>query len=140
MLLRSLALVVCAGGLLSAAETPTFEKTVQPILTKTCSVCHNEQMASGNLNIAAFTKPSSILEMRTDWERILDKLRAGDMPPRGIPKPVGLDALIQYVQGEFDKADRNLTPDPGRVTARRLNRAEYTNTIHDLLGVAFRAE
>ena len=140
MLLRSLALVVCAGGFLSAAETPTFEKTVQPILTKTCSGCHNEQMASGNLNIAAFTKPSSIIDMRTDWERILDKLRAGDMPPRGIPKPAGLDALIQYVQGEFEKADRNLKPDPGRVTARRLNRAEYTNTIHDLLGVEFRAE
>ena len=29
-------------------------------------------------------------------------------------------------------------PDPGRVTARRLNRAEYNYTIHDLLGVDFR--
>ena len=44
------------------------------------------------------------------------------------------------MQGEFEKADRNIKPDPGRVTARRLNRAEYTNTIRDLLGVEFRAE
>src|SRR5207302_8598836 len=30
--------------------------------------------------------------------------------------------------------------DPGHVTAHRLNRNEYTNTIRDLLGVNFRAE
>ena len=33
-----------------------------------------------------------------------------------------------------------IKPDPGRVTARRLNRNEYSNTIRDLLGVDFRAE
>ena len=46
----------------------------------------------------------------------------------------------QYLTDEFEKADRNLKPDPGRVTARRLNRSEYTNTIRDLLAVEFRAE
>jgi hypothetical protein len=44
------------------------------------------------------------------------------------------------VQGELDKAERNVKPDPGRVTARRLNRAEYSNTIRDLLAVDFQAE
>jgi hypothetical protein len=33
-----------------------------------------------------------------------------------------------------------LAQDPGRVTARRLNRAEYSNTIRDLLGIDFHAE
>ena len=32
------------------------------------------------------------------------------------------------------------SPIPGRVTARRLNRAEYTNTIRDLLAIEFRAD
>ena len=62
------------------------------------------------------------------------------MPPPGVPRPKELDTAIQYVEGELDKADRNTRPDPGRVTARRLNRAEYTNTIRDLLAVDFRAE
>ncbi len=31
-------------------------------------------------------------------------------------------------------------PDPGRVTVRRLNRFEYHNTIHDLLGVDYDTE
>jgi len=127
-------------GLLQAADAPSFEKTVQPILTQTCSACHNEQNASGELNIEAFTKHASLTENRRDWQRIIDKLKGGEMPPPPVPKPAGLDALIQYVQGELDKAERNVKPDPGRVTARRLNRAEYTNTIRDLLAVEFRAE
>ena len=92
------------------------------------------------MNIAAFTKPASVVENRDDWQRIVDKLRAGEMPPPPMPKPANVDAAIQFLQGEFDKADRNTKPDPGRVTARRLNRVEYTNTIRDLLGVEFRAE
>ena len=51
-----------------------------------------------------------------------------------------MQALIHYVEGEFEKADRNIKPDPGHVTARRLNRSEYSNTIRDLLDVDFRAE
>ncbi len=64
------------------------------------------------------------------------------MPPKGIPRPpqAQIDSLLQFLQSEFDKADRNVKPDPGRVTARRLNRAEYSNTIRDLLAVDFHAE
>ena len=65
------------------------------------------------------------------------------MPPKGIPKPPPekMDALVKFVQGEFDRADRSTKPDPGRVTAHRLNhRTEYSNTIRDLLGVDFRAD
>ncbi len=61
------------------------------------------------------------------------------MPPRQLPRPdsAQLQQVVTWIQGEFDRADRNAKPDPGRVTARRLNRAEYNNTVHDLLGVSF---
>jgi hypothetical protein len=64
------------------------------------------------------------------------------MPPKGLPRPpqAQIDALVSFVRGEFENADRNVKPDPGRVTARRLNRTEYSNTIRELLGVDFRAE
>ena len=64
------------------------------------------------------------------------------MPPEGLPRlPASqIETLVKFVQGEFEKADRNVKPDPGRVTARRLNRNEYSNTIRDLLAVDFRAE
>jgi hypothetical protein len=140
MLSLRVPILVCAFAFSGAAADPTFDKTVAPVLNSTCSPCHNEQLASGGLNIAAFTHAASLTESRDGWDIILRKLRSGDMPPKGVPRPAQLDAVIQYLQAEFDKTDRNTKPDPGRVTARRLNRAEYTNTIRDLLAVDFHAE
>jgi hypothetical protein len=99
-------------------------------------------MASGGLNIAPYAAAASVTEHRDEWERILQKIRTGEMPPKGFPRPpeAELDALMKFVREEFERADRNVKPDPGRVTARRLNRNEYTNTIRDLLAVDFRAE
>jgi hypothetical protein len=134
-------LVLCAAGLCWGADGG-FEKAVQPVLTKTCAPCHNEQLASGGLNLGPFGRSASITEYREGWEKILRKLRSGEMPPPGVPRPAApqIDALVRFVRGEFEKADRNVKPDPGRVTARRLNRNEYANTIRDLLGVEFRAD
>src|SRR5437016_9038918 len=124
------------------SNSADFENIVQPVLANTCAPCHNDRVASGGLNLSLFSKPDSIAERREGWEKILQKLRTGQMPPKGVPLPPEgqIAALIQFIQGEFDKADRNTKPDPGRVTARRLNRNEYTNTIRDLLAVDFRAE
>src|SRR5215510_13207338 len=99
--LRNLTLGVCAAGLLQAADAPSFEKTVQPLLTQTCAACHNEQVQSGGLNIAGFIKASSVVENRQDWQRILDRLRSGEMPPPPMPRPAHMDAVIQFIQGEF---------------------------------------
>jgi Protein of unknown function (DUF1592)/Protein of unknown function (DUF1588)/Protein of unknown function (DUF1587)/Protein of unknown function (DUF1585)/Protein of unknown function (DUF1595) len=131
------ALLLSASGALAAQ---IFQTAVQPVITKTCTPCHNAQLASGGMNVAGFTKPESLSTDRPGWERILDRVRAGEMPPKFVPRPPELDAAVAFVQGEFEKADRNTRPDPGRVTARRLSRAEYSNTIRDLLAVDFRAE
>jgi len=142
--LRTIAMAIAAAGALCAANAPpaNFDTAVKPVLSKTCALCHNEKLASGGLNVKLLLSPDSIVTYREGWETILDKLRAGEMPPKGIPRPpeAQMQALIHYVQGEFDRADRNVKPDPGHVTARRLNRREYTNTIRDLLAVDFRAE
>ena len=128
-----------ACGFLAAADTATFEKTVVPVLTKACAPCHNENLASGGMNISQFTQAASLTKSRDGWDIIVRKIRGGEMPPKGMPRPAGMDAALSYLTDEFEKADRNVKPDPGRVTARRLNRSEYTNTIRDLLAVEFRA-
>jgi mono/diheme cytochrome c family protein len=120
----------------------TFESTIPPVFNKSCGPCHNDRMASGGLNLAPFTAASSVMEHRDDWERILQKIRTGEMPPKGMPKPPAeqLDAIAKFVHDKWEEADAKIPPDPGRVTARRLNRTEYSNTVRDLLGVDFRAE
>jgi len=137
-------IVLLAGVCLfqTAALAQTFDQSVRPLLTQTCRGCHNEKLASGGLDVAAFLDPASVAAKREGWELILDKLRSGEMPPPGIPKPSPekVDALVTYVEGQFEKADKNTKPDPGRIVAHRLNRNEYSNTIRDLLGVSFHAE
>src|SRR5579863_2120793 len=118
-----------------------FGKAVAPVLGKTCEQCHNSQFASGGFDAAPFLAPGSVLSQRDGWDLILRKLRAGEMPPKGIPRSEAeIDTLVKYVQGELDRIDLNTKPDPGRVVAHRLNRNEYANTIRDLLDVDFRAQ
>lgn len=140
---KLLLLLPFALQLAFATEKPvSFDKAVAPVLKQNCSGCHNEKLTSGGLNIAGFLDPASVTKSREGWERILAKLRAGEMPPKGLPRPTAeqMSALMNYVQGEFDRADKLVKPDPGRVTVRRLNRAEYANTVRDLLGVHFVAQ
>jgi hypothetical protein len=129
--------------LLGQSDKPrTFDHDVQPLLTKNCVMCHNDRMQSGGIDIRPFTQAASVIAAREPWERVLQKIRSGEMPPKGVPKPTveEIARLTAFLEAEWDKADRNTKPDPGRVTARRLNRVEYTNTIRDLLAVDFRAE
>ena len=118
------------------AQTADFANTVAPVLKNTCQTCHNPQMASGGLD---FTTLRSLGENREEWEKVLRRLKAGEMPPPGIPKPAGLPAMVRLIESTFDAADKNAPIDPGRVTARHLNRVEYQNTIRDLLAVNYQA-
>lgn len=125
-----------------AVDAAGFDRDVKPILKNTCSGCHNSTVMSGGVNLLAYTDPSTVATDREAWEKILQKVESGEMPPRGIPRPPQdkMAALVKFVHSEFDKQDAAVKPDPGRVTARRLNRNEYRNTIRDLLAVDFRAD
>jgi len=117
-----------------------FAKSIQPFFSANCYVCHSAQLKSGGVNLEAYQTAASVTQEREKWELILEKLRTGEMPPKPRPRPneAELKTVIAWIEGEFARADRLIKPDPGRVTARRLNRAEYNNTVRDLLGVNFR--
>lgn len=125
-----------------AVDTAGFDANVKPILKNTCSACHNATLTSGGVNLLPYLDASTLSDDRASWEKILQKIESGEMPPKGIPRPpqAKISALVDFLHTEFDKADAAIKPDPGRVTAKRLNRNEYRNTIRDLLAVEFRAE
>jgi cytochrome c553 len=133
---RVLALAVCAlCPLCSFADT--FQTAVQPFLAKNCVACHNDKLQSGGLNLKA---AADVAQSREEWEHVVEKLKAGEMPPKGMPRPsdAQVSAVTQWLEDEFAREDAALKPNPGRVTARRLNRYEYNSTIRDLLAVDFR--
>ncbi len=107
---------------------------------KNCVACHNQALANGDVNLATLTTESSFDEARETWERVVAKIKMGEMPPPGFPKPPAADVknVSSILETEFARQDRSAKPDPGRITARRLNKTEYNNTIRDLLGVDIR--
>ncbi|MCC7010144.1 MAG: DUF1592 domain-containing protein [Acidobacteria bacterium] len=126
-----------AAPRLTAAE---FARDVEPVLTYICSQCHNR---IANAPIETYLWPESIDTHRNEWETILAKVRSYEMPqPDPNFEPLeerDRAAMVAYLDRAFEEADLRMPPDPGRVTARRLNRVEYGNTIRDLLGIDFDA-
>ena len=117
-----------------------LEQTAWKLFDKNCIGCHNTKAKVGGLDMQAIHRPDTITRNRDTWESILRKVRTGEMPPQGSPRltPAEIKTLEGHIEGEFERADRRNASNPGRVTARRLNRAEYNNTIRDLLGVTYR--
>ncbi|MBI1764766.1 MAG: DUF1592 domain-containing protein [Acidobacteria bacterium] len=145
---RLLLLALAFGGWLASgtrapqAQQPPldsgFAKTILPFVTDNCVACHNGKKAAGSLNLETLSAAASLNERRAQWEHIVARLHAGEMPPKNAPQPdlAERKAVIEWLEAEFVRLDKLVAPDPGRVTARRLNRAEYNNTVRDLLGVA----
>jgi len=135
----TLALMLSGAVWSLSQQANTYETAVVPLLRETCSQCHNETTTSGGLNLKPLDRKESFTTHRAEWETVLRKLKAGEMPPPTMKKPAGLAAMTATIERELDRLDQNTRPDPGRITARRLNRTEYRNTIRDLLGVEFQA-
>ena len=67
-------------------------------------------------------------------------LESHAMPPDDQPELSDADrkTLVDWIEQTIYYVDCHSAPDPGRVTIRRLNRAEYNNTVRDLLEVDFK--
>lgn len=100
-----------------------------------CQRCHNETQKRGNLSLATFDA-SAAPRMADVAEKMVAKLRSGMMPPPGQKRPTAdtLNALVQSLESQLDSAAA-AKPNPGGRTFQRLNRAEYTRAIRDLLGL-----
>ncbi|MDQ6704836.1 MAG: DUF1592 domain-containing protein, partial [Acidobacteriota bacterium] len=104
---------------------------------KRCVSCHNTTVTSGGINLSAYRDAKTFAENREIWERVLAKVKTGEMPPPPLPRPPAAEihAVTSWLESEFARQDSAVVPDAGLVAARRLNRAEYNSTVRDLLGV-----
>ena len=95
-------------------------------------------MKTAGIALDGFVSADSINEDGAAWERIVRKLRTGEMPPPGMPHPAPemTAGVIQWAERELDWVAQ-AHPHPGRVTVHRLNRAEYNNAVRDLFAVEF---
>ena len=102
-----------------------------------CVGCHNDRMKSnyGNLSLESLDVRDVSAHMET-LEKVVRKLRKGQMPPEGRPRPdvATVEAFVSSLETALDRA-AGQEPNPGRVVTRRLNRVEYVNAVYDLLGL-----
>ena len=114
-----------------------FDNIVRPFVAENCVPCHGFKKQKNGLNLESFESAASLTDEHERWAEVVKKLRGREMPPEEEPQPPEhqRQAVAGWLAKELDRIDKLTPPDPGRVTARRLNRAEYNNTVRDLLGV-----
>lgn len=125
----------------SAAKfNDAIEKTVVPYVNKHCVQCHGPKKKNASLALHIYTDEKAILKDRKRWIEVIRMLSSGEMPPEKQPRPDLNDTekFLKVIHDIFTEADLKGPLDPGRLTMRRLNRAEYNNTIRDLVGVDFK--
>ncbi len=123
-----------AGGGRAPAAAPIDPRAV---LATHCSDCHGGGSARGDVDLDAALTAGGRAD-RALWDRVLENVRNGVMPPPGKPRPTAAEqtALQAFIQRDVQGVDCR-APDPGRVTLRRLNRDEYNHSIADLFGIDF---
>ncbi|MEO6004032.1 MAG: DUF1592 domain-containing protein [Opitutus sp.] len=130
-----------ANGADASAPNNLFDHQIKPLLEMYCYDCHGDGSHKGDVALDTISTSADIPADRETWQTVLHHVRTREMPPEDadqLPSDSERELLSGWIERElfhFDAAH----PDPGRVTLRRLNRAEYNNTIRDLIGVDFKA-
>jgi hypothetical protein len=128
-----------------AAEIPSMQtlsaeysaKTL-PLLKSFCLDCHSTEAMEGELDLERFHDLKSIRTNPQVWQKVLEMLDNGEMPPAKAtqPTPDQKRQLRQWVVSYLEAEALAGAGDPGPVVLRRLSNAEYTYSIQDLTGVA----
>jgi hypothetical protein len=123
----------------NAVNGALFDKEIGPLYAKYCGGCHGGKEAVGGMDLSGDKTFAQALKNRKHWDKAILNVDAGNMPPPNMPQPTLAERkkMVDAFQGLLTQIDCQLN-DPGRVTMRRLNRAEYNNTVRDLLSVDLR--
>src|SRR5262245_46917799 len=119
-----------------APDVPAVDRgSTAGLLNSYCVTCHNAKLKTAGLAIDTLDL-GNVARDAPLWEKVATKLRTHEMPPPGRPRPnlAGYASATTAIEAALDAAAA-AHPQPGRVPVHRLNRAEYTNAIRDLLDV-----
>lgn len=122
-------------------QGPMTHPQVSLFFEEHCLSCHGESRKKGGLTLEPLRSEPAVSAHRDTWQKIAKLLESHEMPPEKRPPPGegARAAVVAWIRGELARVDCSGPIDPGRCTIRRLNRAEYRNTIRDLVGIDFAA-
>jgi cytochrome c5 len=118
----------------AAAAAPSVSPN-REVVNRYCVTCHNEKLKTGGLVLATVDVDNISSTNAEVLEKVVRKLQARAMPPRGMPRPdeAVYQKFVSHLETSLDRFAAT-NPNPGRPdTLRRLNRTEYQNAVRDLL-------
>jgi mono/diheme cytochrome c family protein len=136
-LLDVAAVVASPPSIEQTADAKLFDGQFRPLLVRHCIACHGGDKPKGKFRLDKLTTDFADAATRAHWTDVIERLKAGEMPPKGKPRPPVRDvqALTGWLVPRVTAADAAARAAQGRVILRRLNRVEYENTVRDLLGI-----
>ncbi len=136
-LLHSTVCLIVSLIAVDSTRSAEVAPSLQAVFSKLCSECHSDKHSEGELNLSTLSTDWDQAAVFEKWERIFDRLRSGEMPPPSSPQPSATQRqqILKQIAEPLQRALAKRLASDGRVALRRLNRVEYQNTIHDLLGI-----
>lgn len=140
VVILGLSLLVTSQGKVATSRPPVNEldpKAVQ-FLNQYCLRCHTTEKREGELDLEVLLKAGEASKQKNGkiWRKVREMLDTGEMPPKESKQPTATtkEDFSRWLKNYMDDLARSQAGDPGRVVIRRLNNAEYTYTISDLVG------
>jgi hypothetical protein len=130
--------IAVAGAAAFFLMKPSPEAQLQDqwaMIDRYCVDCHNDAEFTADLSLEGRGFDNVHADPAV-WEEVLRKLKIQAMPPREQPQPAD-EMVAQFVAGLEGTLDAAAAANPyaGSTTVHRLNRAEYANSVRDILGV-----
>jgi hypothetical protein len=126
----------------SRSAEPSFEKDLQPYLTKHCVRCHNVKKQEGEFRLGALSKNVGVDDVPL-WAEVMERINSGEMPPddvKNLPAADESAAIVAWIATRIKEGEATRMARRDRVSYNRLTREEYVNTMRDLIGVQYDAE
>lgn len=122
--------------LIASSANAAVPAPVSGFMQTYCIDCHGPKKQKGDFRVDQL-KVSATSADAENWQLVLDNLHLGEMPPEDEkqPKSAEVEVVTTWIQSEISRAASVLKGTGGEVVLRRLNRAEYQNTIADLFDV-----
>jgi hypothetical protein len=114
-----------------------FTGAIVPFLKTQCESCHSGAEPEARFDVTDFYDQSEVGNLLNSWQFLVSRVAIGDMPPADQsdrPSEAEIEQLVDWTKHFRRWQARKTKGDPGSVSMRRLNHAEYNYTIRDLTG------
>jgi len=126
-----------AWGSFAWAQQNVETPEIFPLVEEFCYRCHGSQTQTAGINLSALVTQLPLVKNRDTWNRVIDALEIGKMPPAGAPQPSDeiRETMVSVLGDAIHDFDYSTIDNPGFERMRRLTHEEFDNTVGDLFGV-----